>query len=701
MSLKSPGRIASRLFEIVRRVSQLGVRGDCQAAGLNNASGWPLQQAVCSAIAAILITVPAYGQSADPAPGAGERFSGGPLLIMRNAKMDSEGAAKYIPTLIQDLNLKPLPEPSTGEDATQAPSGMNGVLLYLVPGVIPSVGTVTFREVKDRSEFQALVLKARSGNANAKLTEDGDTYTLIAQTVTTIEPVSATSEDEAFPSVEPASLDKSASDAAGEPETEALPSPPMSDAQDTPKGTISIGVSAGNNAPPGVIFSVRSSEVRDGEAESVVTENRMVYRYSDGFMFESASDGLKTAELPAGDSLRQLENADVFSEFAFYADRVPPGIKQLGWGMISAGMGTDLQQRDEEPDTEYETRRALGDAQLIFLQSMIFDLQKVSGWVRMASEVEPLEAQLRVATRETSDLAKRLRELSSSASYFGPILNDDAIATLHVCLMVPEHWRKFMKAAVSSFRRSIEEDDEPKDNRQSSLAFADAVERTIEEGQFEFIVKYGWTPESGPVVFYAVHLRDAGGLKDAMRQMAELEEEDFKMVDTELGIVASRVSESDDDEAAQFLDSIAMAASSEAVWFAYGSPECGQMLGRSIRACQESQQSIRTPLVTFRADPGKMNDKNVPDHQKDFVSDSTMLDYLLSMAGVASDAAIESGNFSGTPGELFRRAGQLGGTQDLSVTADSDESGLIVRANAGAGLVRGFVALFLALADAE
>ncbi|MFO0976678.1 MAG: hypothetical protein U0996_09790 [Planctomycetaceae bacterium] len=701
MSLKSPGRIASRLFQIVGRVLQIGGRGDCQAAGLINASRSPLQQAVCSAIAAILITVPAYGQSADPAPGAGERFSGGPLLIMRNAKMDSEGAAKYIPTLIQDLNLKPLPEPSTGEDATQAPSGMNGVLLYLVPGVIPSVGTVTFREVKDRSEFQALVLKARSGNANAKLTEDGDTYTLIAQTVTTIEPVSATSEDEAFPSVEPASLDKSASDTAGEPETEALPSPPMSDAQDTPKGTISIGVSAGNNAPPGVIFSVRSSEVRDGEVETVVTENRMVYRYSDGFMFESTSDGLKTAELPAGDSLRQLENADVFSEFAFYADRVPPGIKQLGWGMISAGMGTDLQQRDEEPDTEYETRRALGDAQLIFLQSMIFDLQKVSGWVRMASEVEPLEAQLRVATRENSDLAKRLRELSSSASYFGPILNDDAIVTFHVCLMVPEHWRKFLKAAVNDLRRSEAGEEVSEDYQQSKVALADAAERTIEEGQFEFIVKYGWTPESGPVFYYALHLRDAGGLENAIRQIAELDTEENLTVDPELGILAVRVSEPDDDGASQLLDSFAIAASSEAVWFAYGSPECGQMLGRSIRTCQESQQSIRTPLVTFRADPGKTNDKNVPANQKDFVSDSTMLDYLLSMAGVASDAAIESGNFSGTPGELFRRAGQLGGTQDLSVTADSDESGLIVRVNAGAGLVRGFVALFLALADAE
>ncbi|MBL8813465.1 MAG: hypothetical protein JNM43_25080 [Planctomycetaceae bacterium] len=643
---------------------------------------------IFATITLALTATATHAQSDEVLPGTGERFSGSPLVIVRNAKTDPEAAGKYIETLIKDLDLKAPQGQSESDETQNVAAGTNGMLLYLVPGVIPNVGTVTFREVKDREEFQALVLKAKGSDESAKLSEDGDTYTLITTTVTKIEAVSATSEDVAAPTVEPASLEEPAADGA---------STPSPDSQDAPKGSITIGVSAGTDAAPGVIFSVKSQEVRTDDAESLVVEDRRVFRYSDGFMFESTSDGLKTAELPPSDSLRQLENAEVFSEFSFFADRVPEGIKQLGWGMMSAGLGAELQQRDEESDADYEPRRALGDAQLIFLQSMIFDLQKVSGWVRMASEVEPLEAQVRLATRENSDLAKRLRELSASGSYFAPILNDDALVTFHVCLSLPEHWRKVVTATITQARNGLKDEALTPEAEQGWRDVLTAAEKTTEEGQLEIVVKYGWSEESGPVIYYGVHVWDAGNLGPAILQVSELKE-NVKAFDSELGIMAIHEGEAEDPVDAM-LSTAFVATSSDAIWFALGNANGGKMLARTIRSCQESQQSIRTPLLSLHADMGRLKDKAVPAEEAGYVNEEAFLNFVLMQLGAVDGGTIESGNFSGTAADLFHRAGQLGGTQDAHVTVESDESGLIVRANAGAGLVRGFVALFFALAD--
>lgn len=651
---------------------------------------------IFATITLALTATATHAQSDEVLPGTGERFSGSPLVIVRNAKTDPEAAGKYIETLIKDLDLKAPQGQSESDETQNVADGTNGMLLYLVPGVIPNVGTVTFREVKDREEFQALVLKAKGSNETAKLSEDGDTYTLITTTVTKIEAVSATSDDVVKPTVEPASLEEPASTTspAVSPET---PMPDSPDSLEAPKGTITIGVSAGTDAPPGMIFSVKSTEVRDDAPESLVVEDRRVFRYSDGFMFESTSDGLKTAELPPSDSLRQLENAEVFSEFSFFADRVPEGIKQLGWGMMSAGLGAELQQRDEESDADYEPRRALGDAQLIFLQSMVFDLHKVSGWVRMANEVEPLEAQVRLATRENSDLAKRLRELSASGSYFAPILNDDALVTFHVCLSLPEHWRKVVTATITQARNGLKDETLTPEAEQGWRDVLTAAEKTTEEGQLEIVVKYGWSEESGPVIYYAVHVRDAGNLGPAILQVTEIKD-NVKEFDSELGIMAIYEGENEDPVDAM-LSTAFVATSSDAIWFALGNANGGKMLARTIRSCQESQQSIRTPLLSLHADMGRLKDKAVPAEEAGYVNEEAFLNFVLMQLGAVDGGTIESGNFSGTAADLFHRAGQLGGTQDAHVTVESDESGLIVRANAGAGLVRGFVALFFALAD--
>ncbi len=625
--------------------------------------------------------------------GEGERFSGAPLLILRNAKWNSEATWQYFETIAEDLDLERAKLSLAAQKASAEQFyGTNGVLLYLVPGVIPSVGTVTFKEVRDRSEFQALVLKAKGGNEQSTLTEEGDTLTLITKTTSTIEVVSADSDNDAA-NASPAVLEKSEPEPATTSSSESPATPlPEPDADDS-SVTLSIGVDSGNEAPAGVVFSVTSTKTtEDGDApETVVTEERRVFRYSDGFMFESTSDGLKTVELPSSDSLRQLDNAEVHSEVVFYPERVPEGIKQLGWGMISAGIGTDLQQRDEEADSDYELRRTTGDAQLIFLQSLFFDLQKAGGWVRMGKDVEPLEAQFLVEARNNSDLAKRLRELSGGGSYFAPILNDDAAATLHVCVRLPEHWQKVFLAYCQAYRKAFsDEESYSSTERDAFLDIVSAAEKTITEGQIEFFVKGGWTKESGPVLYYGVHIRSDASLMAQLFTTTGILEADCRAVDAELGVVAFSV---DEDQESGAPSTAAFASADNAIWVAYGWDNCGQILAKSIRTCRESQQSQRAPLVTMSIDLDKLRSYEADDLHREFLTPQMMVDFLAVNIGLSPGEISEDATDS--PGELFHRSSQLGGTQDLRVTVHSDESGLVVRGHAGAAFVRGIVAMFL------
>jgi len=479
-----------------------------------------------------------------------------------------------------------------------------------------------------------------------------------------------------------------------EPKTPESPAtaPPESDADDS-SVTLSVGVSSGNEAPAGVVFSVSSTKTTDaGDAsETVVTEQRRVFRYSDGFVFESTSDGLKTAELPSSDSLRQLDNAEVHSEVVFYPERVPEGIKQLGWGMISAGIGTDLQQRDEELDSDYELRRTTGDAQLIFLQSLFFDLQKAGGWVRMGKDQEPLEAQFLVEARNNSDLAKRLRELSGGGSYFAPILNDDAAATLHVCAKLPEHWQKVFLAYCQAYRKGFSDEESYSDQERD--AFFDiiaAAEKTITEGQIELFVKGGWTKESGPVLYYGVHVRSDASLLAQLFTTTGIPETDCRAVDPELGVVAFSV---DEDQESGVELAASLASTDNAIWVAYGWDNCGQMLAKSIRACRESQQSQRAPLMTLSVDLDKLRSYEPDEIHREILTPQMMVDFMSLNIGLPPADSSEDATES--PGELFHRCSQLGGTQDLRVTVHSDESGLVVRGHAGAAFVRAIVAMVL------
>ena len=95
----------------------------------------------------------------------------------------------------------------------------------------------------------------------------------------------------------------------------------------------------------------------------------MQFRYHDEFLFESNAAELFEIELPAANEI--LSGVDGSSDLGakVYMDRVPMGIKQLGWNMLNSTVSTQLQQRDDEDVTDFELRQSGGEYGLFILKT--------------------------------------------------------------------------------------------------------------------------------------------------------------------------------------------------------------------------------------------------------------------------------------------------------------------------------------------
>jgi hypothetical protein len=364
-----------------------------------------------------------------------------PVVILRSGGFDSKVAEDYFKKLRDDLGVgnelaSQIEQQKAQAAASKLDKPISGMMVYLGSGLLPSVEQIQFSEVADHEEFVRLI-NARSSltGTTAKLDGSGDLYSMVVKNMlrAKIEEIQPASNTEVVE--EPPNGPGSPEDAANDPAIAVDETPPATSGS----VTISIGASTGT----GVV--VRSDSSND--EGKVIEENRekfressststSYFRYHDGFLLESDLSLLHTMNLHSGDSLRQMENADVGGEVVFHPDRIPMGVRMLGWNALSTAAGAELQQRDDEPEQDYAVRRSAGDVGLALIRSAMFDTEKVSTWVKVPFDENPVQGEFRISARRNSDLGRTLRELSSAERRFAPILNDDAAATVYLAAHV-------------------------------------------------------------------------------------------------------------------------------------------------------------------------------------------------------------------------------------------------------------------------
>ena len=641
---------------------------------------------------------------ADEAPRLAEQ----PIVVVRYGGLYAKSTETYIRKLRDDLGIGSAITDALDSNSdklkasvTKRENPASGMLVYLGEGLLPSVEQVQFSEVVDHAEFVRLInTRSESAGPVSKLDGSGDLYSMVLTNTWRVE-------ENAIKPVSSSEVVQEPGATADNAEIGVDETPPSSSGN----VTISIGASSGT----GVFIGSNSSqgegkliEENGKQFREYSSQSTSFFRFHDGFMFESQTKALHTMKLPSGDSLRQMDNADVNGEVTFHPDRIPMGLRMLGWNALSTAAGAELQQWDGESDVDYAVRRSAGDAGLALVRSAMFDTEKVSTWLKLAFDESPVLGEFRISSRNNSDLGRTLRELSSAERRFAPILNDDAAATIYLAARLPEEWRNVVSAYVASLSEDATSSSEYSDaERAAQLTWSKSYGAVAEHGNLEICVKLGWSKESGGVIYGGVQLNENPELLAAIQS----EENDDGELDTQsemvqlhdMSMLKMLIPEDSELEPVK-LSHIYLANVDSCLWFAVGGENAHEMIHQSVTRCREAAGRISTPVFTAAVDLQRWADYPQDDatglttwHQHFYYGISSLVSFMAEDFMGNPDTDEEEADDSHD--EVFQRAMSLGGSRAASFTVDTDESGLVARGSVGDAVARGYAAAMVLTID--
>lgn len=634
------------------------------------------------------------------------RLAEQPIVVVRYGGLYAKSTEAYVRKLRDDLGIGSAVTDALNSDelkasVTKRENPASGCLVYLGEGLLPSVEQVQFSEVVDHAEFVRLInTRSESAGPGSKLDGSGDLYSMLVTNTWRVD--------------ENAIKPVSSSEVVQDPDATADNAEIGVD-EATPSSSGNVTISIGASSGTGIFFGSNSNE---GEGK-VIEENGKTFReyssqstsyfrFHDGFMFESPTKALHTMKLPPGDSLRQMDNVDVNGEVTFHPDRIPMGVRMLGWNALSTAAGAELQQEDDEPDLDYAYRRSAGDAGLALVRSAMFNIEKVSAWLKLSFDESPVQGEFRISSRSNSDLGRTFRDISSAERRFAPILNDDAAATLYLAAHLPEEWRNVVSAGVAILSDEISSSpDVSEAERAVFLEWSRSIASVAEHGNVEICVKLGWSKESGGVIYGGIQLNDDPELLAATQGVLKDDEEldvQSEMVQLhDMSMLKMLIPEDSELEPVK-LSHVYLANVDSCLWFAVGGENAHQIIHQSVTRCRDAAGRISTPVFTAAVDLQRWADYP----QDDATGLTTFHQHFYD--GISSLVSFMADDFMGNPdtdeeetddsyNEVFQRAMSLGGSRAASFTVDTDESGLVARGSVGDAVARSYAAAMVVTFD--
>ena len=410
-------------------------------------------------------------------------------------------------------------------------------------------------------------------------------------------------------------------------------------------------------------------------------------------MFTSNAEILWNMNLPSTEVLRDQNDAELNGQLSFYPDRIPMGFRQLGWDVLSAAAGTELQQHDDEPVADYAWRRAAGKAGLQLVQAAIFDTQEITGWMKFGKDDEPVRGELKIAARTNSGLGTTLLEIASADSRFAPVLNDTAAATLHVAVNLPDDWKDAGAALRESYAVELNDDADS-----DSLAMLDVMHSAAsccDHGTLEAMAKLGWSQESGGVIYGGLHVDENSNLLNSVLTMissdTSSEDEYYEVTETGDLQLIKIIMPVDFSSDAVRLSHAYLAHADSCLWFAVGGENAHEMIRQSLERCRDAGGRMRTPLLTAEIDFDRLLA-----YPQD---DASGLTAIAQTCFTTMELLIrEYAEYESESGVAFR-ALQLSGSKKMSLTIAADESGMLLSGTLGTALLRSGMAPALEMLD--
>lgn len=455
---------------------------------------------------------------------------------------------------------------------------INGACWYMVQGLLPSFETISFQEVVDAADAKRVLEGRRKmmGDRGQIETESEGRYKFFQSSSW---------------------------------------SSPVSEGSDPQQQVDAINKqNQGNNRS----FRISAKIVEKDGQQQIEQSWTMTeyYRFHDNLLFSAGFEELWDIDLPSRESLTSsISSSNDMGVEAFF-DRIPQAMKLLGWNMLSASAGTQMQRRDEEEQTIADLRQSALTTGLEIVRAVMFDVEQTNGWIRFATDDEPsVRGEINFAARRNSALTKQLDDLASETSRFAPILEDGSAVTLHCCARLSEESADVPRTAAAWLQHAVTE------TTSGGPVMVDAVTKVTEtlnafadRRVLEAFVKVGWSEASDGVIYGGLQVDDNPGLLQGLYEMAvSVPGAPADVTDaiglTEINGQAVLQFRIPDDFLKELnrltslrLTHVFVTHQNSCLWFAFGGENALEIVNHSIARCSASGFAARTPLITARVD---------------------------------------------------------------------------------------------------
>lgn len=635
----------------------------------------------------LVFAVPALLPWASPAAAqdTAVQYQDKPFAVIISRVTAEDGMA-YLKSLSDRLHVGArtvnLISESQQDEARVLKRPVSGNLVFLQKALVPGVGTVDFEEVSSLEEFQKIVRGYYSENKDGGSTLEGSDDKFKLHRVYTGQRIAAN-----LSSTE-SSDSESTADASETTDGEAA-----ANDDDKPKHAISINLGTQG-------ADVQYKSLADTDDVNFSFEDFRYYRYLGNLMYSGTDEVVWDMALPDRDGVLAEATEQVDYGAEVYLDRIPMGLKSMGWSMLFGTLSAEMQQRDGESDVDYNFRSASGRLALAIAKAGLFDTRHVSASMQFASVDRPIETRVAIKAAPGSDLSRRLADLSSGQSRFAPLLRDQSAVTLHFSARLPEESLDVLRTGGEFLKdQLIATAGADVDLVISGAEIAQTLGQIADQTNLELFAKLGWTQASGSVLYGGMSVGDNPELLQSVLTLLTPETAAQDIVDrfdiVQLGgrdVIRFQIPQDVFGEDAPFrLTHLYITHANSCLWCCAGGESAWQILEQSIAACEAA--GLRTSTRVFTASLDLQQWLSYPS------DDPTGLAMLPRVMDRLMTQSLED-NISGEAQQnLLQRVIDLGGRTDIQVAFDTSETGLRLESEIGQTFGSYVVAQYLQLFD--
>lgn len=210
-------------------------------------------------------------------------------------------------------------------------------------------------------------------------------------------------------------------------------------------------------------------------------------------------------------------------------EAIPKATRDLIFGVLSSTMSTQIQQRDDEPDSRYQMRKSWMQADIDGFKLLFDECQRISVGLSLNPDEPGANIDFVIDVREGTKMLEEIMASGTKPSYFTPLISEESPISLSWSAVIAERDRLRYEGVLEGLKgelaRSIEENDLGVVPDSSSPLFQalSAIQSTVTEGHVDFFSQMYRDSADKLAVVGALRVEDgeavAAGLVDMLMRV--------------------------------------------------------------------------------------------------------------------------------------------------------------------------------------